>query len=72
LGDHLGSTDTITDAAGVVVERMSFDAWGKRRETDWVPIVDPTTYEPVPRRLALSRRSTGCRAHTIFIQLAPR
>ena len=29
--DHLGSVDTITDDAGAVVERLSYDAWGKRR-----------------------------------------
>ncbi|MFL5259463.1 MAG: hypothetical protein ACJ8AS_06890, partial [Hyphomicrobiales bacterium] len=32
LGDHLGSVDTITDALGAVAQKMSFDAWGKRRE----------------------------------------
>ena len=29
--DHLGSVDTVTDAAGAVVERLSYDAFGKRR-----------------------------------------
>ena len=29
--DHLGSVDVITDAAGTIVQEMSFDAWGKRR-----------------------------------------
>ena len=29
--DHLGSIATITDAVGAVVERLSYDAWGKRR-----------------------------------------
>ena len=29
--DHLGSVDTITDAAGAVVERLSYGAFGKRR-----------------------------------------
>ncbi len=29
--DHLGSVDTITDAAGRAVERLSYDAFGKRR-----------------------------------------
>jgi hypothetical protein len=27
----LGSVAVITDAAGQVVERLSYDAWGKRR-----------------------------------------
>ena len=29
--DHLGSVSVITDENGVVVERLSYDAWGKRR-----------------------------------------
>jgi RHS repeat-associated protein len=29
--DHLGSITTITDTYGLVVERFSFDPWGKRR-----------------------------------------
>jgi uncharacterized protein RhaS with RHS repeats len=29
--DHLGSIATITDEAGAVVERLSYDPWGKRR-----------------------------------------
>ena len=33
--DHLGSVDVITDELGAVVQRMSFDAFGKRRETNW-------------------------------------
>ncbi|MEM7621108.1 MAG: RHS repeat-associated core domain-containing protein [Pseudomonadota bacterium] len=38
--DHLGSVDTITDEAGVVIQRMSFDAWGKRREVNWQVMTD--------------------------------
>lgn len=30
--DHLGSVAVITDQAGTVVERLSYDAWGKRRQ----------------------------------------
>ena len=29
--DHLGSVDTITDETGAVLERLSYDAFGKRR-----------------------------------------
>ncbi len=36
--DHLGSVDAITNDNGDVVQRMSFDAWGKRRETNWQPM----------------------------------
>ncbi len=34
--DHLGSTDVITDLSGQVVQSMSFDPWGQRRDaTTW-------------------------------------
>ncbi len=34
--DHLGSTDVITNSSGQVVQSMSFDPWGQRRNaTDW-------------------------------------
>jgi hypothetical protein len=29
VGDHLGSTSVVTDASGNVLERDSYDAWGK-------------------------------------------
>lgn len=29
--DHLGSIVVVTDEAGIVIERMAFDPWGKRR-----------------------------------------
>jgi RHS repeat-associated protein len=32
--DHLGSIAVITNENGVVVERLSYDAWGKRRNPD--------------------------------------
>ncbi len=38
--DHLGSVDTITNASGQVVQRMSFDSWGKRREVSWLTMTD--------------------------------
>jgi RHS repeat-associated protein len=31
IDDHLGSVAVITDETGAVVERLSYDAWGKRR-----------------------------------------
>lgn len=33
--DHLGSTDVISNQAGSLVVRLSFDAWGKRRGSNW-------------------------------------
>lgn len=36
--DHLGSLDVITDEYGFVVQSMSFDAWGQRRDANsWSP-----------------------------------
>ena len=47
LSDHLGSVDTIMEASGAIVERMSFDPWGKRRQINWVPINDPAGTMPL-------------------------
>ena len=33
--DHLGSVEAITGETGVVIQRLSFDAHGKRRLADW-------------------------------------
>jgi RHS repeat-associated protein len=33
--DHLGSIETITNASGAIVEKLSFDAFGKRRLSSW-------------------------------------
>jgi RHS repeat-associated protein len=38
--DHLGSIAVITNEAGAVVERLSYDAWGLRRHPDGTP--DPS------------------------------
>jgi RHS repeat-associated protein len=34
LKDHLGSVNVITDDAGAVLQRLSYDAWGRRRNAD--------------------------------------
>jgi RHS repeat-associated protein len=33
--DHLGSTDKVTDGAGTILERRSYDAFGAKRNPDW-------------------------------------
>ena len=39
LKDHLGSLDVITDAEGVVVQELSHDSWGQRRNaSNWQPL----------------------------------
>ncbi|USD21229.1 FG-GAP-like repeat-containing protein [Microbulbifer variabilis] len=41
LRDHLGSLDAVTDEAGLVVEQLSFDPWGQRRNAqDWQSALD--------------------------------
>jgi RHS repeat-associated protein len=34
--DHLDSVEVVTDAQGTVIERLSYDAFGKRRNTNWL------------------------------------
>jgi RHS repeat-associated protein len=38
LKDHLGSITGFTGAGGALLEEMSFDAWGQRRNADWTPM----------------------------------
>lgn len=38
LTDHQGSVIASVDPLGAVTERMSFDAWGKRRAVNWSPM----------------------------------
>lgn len=33
--DHLGSPEVVTNDPGQVIERLSFDPWGKRRPSNW-------------------------------------
>ncbi len=35
LPDHLGSPATVLDEDFTVIEKLSFDPWGQRRDTDW-------------------------------------
>ena len=45
LEDHLGSIDKLTDESGAIVEALSFDPFGRRRNADWTPAVAPVTSE---------------------------
>lgn len=40
LKDHQGSVVAAVDPLGAVIERMSFDAWGKRRSVTWEGMSD--------------------------------
>ena len=48
--DHLGSIATITDAAGAVVERLSYDAWASAASPTARMI--PLAQSPARRRVA--------------------
>ncbi|MDZ4203220.1 MAG: RHS repeat-associated core domain-containing protein, partial [Bacteroidales bacterium] len=51
--DHLGSYNAITDATGNLVETLSFDPWGRRRNpTNW-------TYNNMPASFLFDRGYTG-------------
>lgn len=39
--DHLGSTEKVTDAAGTILERRSYDAFGAKRNPDWTSTAAP-------------------------------
>ncbi len=39
--DHLGSVVAITDESGTVVQRLSYDVYGKRRNPDWTDPIGP-------------------------------
>ncbi len=47
--DHLGSVESITDEAGIVVEALSYDAHGQRRLADWQPGMPGTLNQRTPR-----------------------
>lgn len=52
--DHLGSIQCITDETGHMVQELSYDAWGNRRDVaSWV------VYTTLPNGILLSRGFTG-------------
>jgi RHS repeat-associated protein len=56
LKDHLGSLTATVDAAGVVKERYSFDAWGSRRDAaTW----SDSTYDALTKVTTTNRGYTG-------------
>ncbi len=51
--DYLGSLESITNQEGEVIEKLSFDPWGRRRNaTNW-------TYDNLPDSYLFSRGFTG-------------
>ncbi|MBA2492883.1 MAG: hypothetical protein H0V34_14755, partial [Gammaproteobacteria bacterium] len=47
--DHLGSIDAFTRVSGEVVERLAYDAWGKRRQPDWSDAAGQQSSAVTPR-----------------------
>jgi RHS repeat-associated protein len=45
--DHLGSGDAVVDSAGTVVVQTSFNAWGARRDDDWVGAPSSTELQKI-------------------------
>ncbi len=43
LPDHLGSPATVIDEDFTIIERLSFDPWGQRRDADWSPASNEIT-----------------------------
>ena len=64
--DHLGSVDVITDSAGAVVERQSFDAWGRRRTVNWTGTAWTVTYPATPAAGASPETHRGFTGHEML------
>ncbi len=55
--DHIGSIDIITDEAGTLLENLSFDLWGNRRDaTGWSVVQQPFTQLSLDTVLNITRR----------------
>ena len=57
--DHLGSVAAITDASGAVLERLSFDAWGRRRTVAYTGGAWQVSYPASPGSAETHRGFTG-------------
>ena len=46
--DHLGSVIAYSDSTGALVQELSYDAWGRRRNpVTWQPLADPSGAEAI-------------------------
>lgn len=64
--DHLGSVDVITDSAGAVVERQSFDAWGRRRTVAYSAGTWTVTYPAAPASASSAETHRGFTGHEML------
>jgi hypothetical protein len=66
--DHLGSIGVITDELGAVVQRLAYDAWGKRRNADGT---DEPLAQSIPSQLDQNApASRGFTGHEHLQELA--
>ncbi len=67
--DHLGSTQSITDATGSIVQTLAFDPFGKARQSNWEDLNSanpPTEGNPNWASIALNNTSSGFTGHEIL------
>jgi RHS repeat-associated protein len=67
--DHLGSTQTITDGAGGVLQNLAFDPFGKARQSNWENLSSanpPIEGNPDWAAISLNNTSTGFTGHEML------
>lgn len=64
--DHLGSTETITDATGSVLQNLAFDPFGGARTSNWEDLDTINTQNPDWAEIALNNTSTGFTGHEML------
>ena len=64
--DHLGSTETITDATGGVLQNLAFDPFGGARTSNWEDLDTINTQNPDWAEIALNNTSTGFTGHEML------
>ncbi|MGS2724925.1 RHS repeat-associated core domain-containing protein [Porticoccus sp. GXU_MW_L64] len=60
--DHLGSVDTITDENGNLLQRMAFEPFGSRKDSDWFRNIDTSELDSLLDNLNI-RTSRGFTGH---------
>jgi RHS repeat-associated protein len=64
--DHLGSTQTITNSTGKVLQSLAFDPFGKTRQSNWDDAVTSSSKNPDWANIALNHTSTGFTGHEML------
>ena len=64
--DHLGSTQTITNASGEVLQNLAFDPFGKARQSNWEDAQTSPSKTPDWASIALNHTSQGFTGHEML------